>query len=100
MSQSQSSRSQRLQLLAPIAPIFYAVASKRLAKARTTPSYSSCLSPELSPAECRPYAYLSGDLAVIRDKFEVNFERVLRREGRLELARLGLLGVSPSAFSE
>ena len=89
MSQSQSSRSQRSQLLAPIAPIFHAVASKRLAKARTTPSYSSSSSPELSPAECRPHAYPSGDLAVIGDKFEVDFGRVSRREGRLEPARLG-----------
>jgi hypothetical protein len=89
MSQSQSSRLQRSHLLAPVAPIFHAVASRRLAKARTTPSCSSYSSPELSPAECRPHAYPSGDLAVIGDKFEVDFERVSRREGRLEPARLG-----------
>jgi hypothetical protein len=80
---------QRLQLLAPVAPIFHAVASKRLAKARTTPSCSSCSRPELSPAECHPHAYPHGDLAVIGVNFEVNFERVLHYEGRLEPARLG-----------
>jgi hypothetical protein len=90
MSQSQSSRSQRSLLLAPVAPIFHAVASKKLAKARTTtPSFSSSSSPDPSPAERRPHAYPSGDLAVIGDKFEVDFERVSRREGRLEPARLG-----------
>jgi hypothetical protein len=75
--------------VAPVAPIFYAVASKRLAKARTTSLCSSYLSPKLSPAECRPDAYPSGDLAVIRDKFEVDFVRVSRLKGRLEPARLG-----------
>jgi hypothetical protein len=90
MSQSQSSRSQRSQLLAPVAPIFHAVASKKLAKASiTTPSFSSCSSPDPSPAERRPHAYPCSDLAVIGDKFKVDFERVLHCEGHLEPARLG-----------
>jgi hypothetical protein len=90
MSQSKSFCLQRSQLLAPVTPIFHAVASKKLAKASTTtPSFSSTSSPDPSPAERRPHAYPSGDLAVIGDKFKVDFKRVLRCEGHLKPAHLG-----------
>jgi hypothetical protein len=90
MSQSQSSCLQRSQLLAPVTPIFHAVASKKLVKASTTtPSSLSSSSPDPSLAERRPHAYPSGDLAVIGDKFKIDFKQVLRREECLEPAWLG-----------
>jgi hypothetical protein len=63
--------------------------ASQVAKARKTLSCSFDSSPELSPAKDRPHAYPSRDLAFTRVKFEVDFERVPRREVYLEPARLG-----------
>jgi hypothetical protein len=82
------SRSQRSQLpvIAPIPSIFYAASSKRLSKARaTTPILPASSSTSSGVVHELP----EGDFTVLGERFEVDFERVSRREGRLVASRLG-----------
>ncbi|KAF2865797.1 hypothetical protein BDV95DRAFT_599487 [Massariosphaeria phaeospora] len=82
---SYSQRSQ-LPVIAPIPSIFHAGSSKRLGKARATTPISPALS---STSSGVVHELPESDFTVLGERFEVNFERVSRREGRLVALRLG-----------
>lgn len=77
--------------------IFHSAASKRLGQAYAaspspsqSPLYSAASSVcDLPPASTRNQVYPEGDFGVLGERFDVDFDHVYRRDGKLVASRLG-----------